>query len=219
MAKTCNQKAKILYLERMLWETGDTKALSMQEILEKLEGYGIHAERKSIYDDMEALRAFGMNVQYRRGSQGGYYLAERGENEEFAGEMFEKYNGDVSEDIEGTEVQAINQEEGEADTAVTETVENEAVETTTKHHAKKFKLLFDNGLRSEIENFLGNDAVYKEKEGGRFTATIHLEETPQLYGWLASLGRDVHILKPVKTAMAYRDYLKAIAKDYKGIEK
>ena len=36
---------------------------------------------------------------------------------------------------------------------------------------------------------------------------------------MAMMGKDVHILKPKKAAVAYRDYLKNIAKDYKGIDK
>ena len=33
------------------------------------------------------------------------------------------------------------------------------------------------------------------------------------------MGRDVVIAKPKKVVQAYRDYLKSIARDYKGIEK
>ena len=47
--------------------------VTMQEILAKLEEQGIRAERKSIYDDMETLRDFGMDIHYRRGREGGYY--------------------------------------------------------------------------------------------------------------------------------------------------
>ena len=53
MAKSNNQKAKILYLEKMLRETGEHRVISMQKILENLEKQGIRAERKSIYDDVE----------------------------------------------------------------------------------------------------------------------------------------------------------------------
>ena len=53
MAKSCNQKGKILYLQKMLSETTSQKPVTMQEILAKLEEQGIRAERKSIYDDME----------------------------------------------------------------------------------------------------------------------------------------------------------------------
>ena len=59
MAKSNNQKAKILYLEKMLRETGEHRVISMQKILENLEKQGIRAERKSIYDDVEVLRSFG----------------------------------------------------------------------------------------------------------------------------------------------------------------
>ena len=43
MAKSNNQKAKILYLEKMLLETGENRVISMQKILENLEKQGIRA--------------------------------------------------------------------------------------------------------------------------------------------------------------------------------
>ena len=55
MAKSTNQKAKILYLEKILQGTDETHPCTMQEILGRLQEYGISAERKSIYDDMEVL--------------------------------------------------------------------------------------------------------------------------------------------------------------------
>ena len=58
MAKSCNQKGKILYLQKMLSETTSQNPVTMQEILAKLEEQGIRAERKSIYDDMETLRDY-----------------------------------------------------------------------------------------------------------------------------------------------------------------
>ena len=75
MAKSMNQKGKILYLEKILRETGENHTCTMQDILGRLMEYGIHAERKSIYDDMEVLRSFGMDIQFKRGKPGGYYLA------------------------------------------------------------------------------------------------------------------------------------------------
>lgn len=75
MAKSNNQKAKILYLEKMLRETGEHHAISMQTILANLMEHGIRAERKSIYDDVEVLREFGMDIRYTRERPGGYYLA------------------------------------------------------------------------------------------------------------------------------------------------
>ena len=42
----------------------------MQEILDKLAECGINAERKSIYDDLDALRDFGLDVKYKKRKTG-----------------------------------------------------------------------------------------------------------------------------------------------------
>ena len=47
MAKKSNQKLKILYLAKILNEnTNDDNGITMPQIIEKLEGYGISADRK-----------------------------------------------------------------------------------------------------------------------------------------------------------------------------
>ena len=57
MAKSSNQKAKILYLmELFLEETDEEHPISRKGIEERLEKLGIRAERKSIYNDIETLR-------------------------------------------------------------------------------------------------------------------------------------------------------------------
>lgn len=78
MAKAFNQKLKILYLMQMLLqETDENHTISMQQILSELEQKGIAAERKSIYDDMETLRQFGMDIMFRKSQPAGYYLGSR----------------------------------------------------------------------------------------------------------------------------------------------
>ena len=79
MAKSSGQKLKLLYLIKMLEEnTDENHPMSTPDIIRYLEGKGIHAERKSIYNDMECLTEFGydvVQVQSRLG--GGYYLGSR----------------------------------------------------------------------------------------------------------------------------------------------
>jgi len=78
MAKSSNQKLKILYILQLLWEKSDEDhPVSMGRILEELERRGICAERKSIYDDMEALRYFGMDICQKKGRDAGYFLVNR----------------------------------------------------------------------------------------------------------------------------------------------
>lgn len=78
MPKSYNQKMKILYLMRILLEkTDEEHGLPMSDLIKELERYGINAERKSIYDDIEVLRVFGLDIENRRGKTGGYYIASR----------------------------------------------------------------------------------------------------------------------------------------------
>ena len=42
-----------------------------------LDGYGISVERKTVYEDIETLRIFGMKIENRRRKPSGYYLADR----------------------------------------------------------------------------------------------------------------------------------------------
>ena len=56
MAKKPNQKLKLIYLSRILQERTDAHhGLTLSEITAALKEYGISAERKSLYDDMEVL--------------------------------------------------------------------------------------------------------------------------------------------------------------------
>lgn len=63
MAKVSNQKLKIVYLMKILLEkTDETHSITMAEIISSLESYGITAERKSIYSDIESLRQYGLDI-------------------------------------------------------------------------------------------------------------------------------------------------------------
>ena len=201
MARSNNQKAKILYLEKMIRATGGTKAVSMQEILAALQEKGIRAERKSIYDDMEVLRTFGMDIRYKRERPGGYYLAGTSESEENT-----KEKNILPERAHGVE-------KGTAPGAGYEAL----VQFTEDRNKTRIRLVCTTGKKAEIREFFGEYGEYKEKENGSFTVTAELPENSRFYGWLVSMGKDVRILKPKKSAQAYRDYLKSLAKEYKGI--
>lgn len=79
MAKSNNQKLKLLYLIKILEEkTNEEHTLNATGLIEELEKYGITAERKSIYNDINQLIDFGydiINVKSRE--NGGYYMASR----------------------------------------------------------------------------------------------------------------------------------------------
>lgn len=78
MEKSQSNKLKILFLMKILLEqTDNDHSLTMSEIIEKLDGYGISAERKSIYTDLDTLREYGLNVEVKREKNVSYYIANR----------------------------------------------------------------------------------------------------------------------------------------------
>lgn len=78
MPKSSNQKLKLLYIIRTLMEISDERhPVSTAKIIEMLSRNGISAERKSIYDDIEALKVFGFDIEKTKVPPGGFYLASR----------------------------------------------------------------------------------------------------------------------------------------------
>ena len=78
MAKSGAQKLKLLRLYQILFrQTDEEHPLSVRQLIQELERDGITAERKSIYDDLEALRTLGVDVQSRKGSSPGWFIGER----------------------------------------------------------------------------------------------------------------------------------------------
>ncbi len=79
MSKSSNQKLKLLYVLKILHdETDDEHGISVPKLIERLSDMGIKAERKSIYDDFEVLRQFGVDViGEKTGSSYTYHMGKR----------------------------------------------------------------------------------------------------------------------------------------------
>lgn len=75
MPKCPRSKLKLLYLRDILNEkTDENNCLNAAEIISALSAYGISAERKSIYDDIEQLKAYGMDILH---TADGYCVGKR----------------------------------------------------------------------------------------------------------------------------------------------
>ena len=78
MARSANQKLKILYLMKIFLEKTDSEhSLTLAEIMAELQKHDITAERKSLYNDIEALRDFGLDIIQTRSKTTGYYIGSR----------------------------------------------------------------------------------------------------------------------------------------------
>lgn len=79
MAKSENQKLKLIYILKILMEkTDEEHPMTLLTLLEELQRYEITAERKSIYTDFENLRRFGVDViKIKKNRTSYYYIGKR----------------------------------------------------------------------------------------------------------------------------------------------
>jgi len=78
MPKSSNQKSKILHLMHiLLTQTDETHRLSINDLISKLAELDISVERKTIYDDIDTLRQYGIDIVMEKTKSYGYYVATR----------------------------------------------------------------------------------------------------------------------------------------------
>lgn len=78
MASNSNQKLKLLYIMKILLAKSDEKnLLTVNQIITELSLYGISAERKSIYTDIELLAEFGLDIICQKGRSNKYFIGSR----------------------------------------------------------------------------------------------------------------------------------------------
>ena len=78
MPKSFHQKLKILYLLKVFSEkTDEEHPMTVPDLISYLAEWGIQVERKTIYDDIETLRLYGLDILNRRERPSGFYLASR----------------------------------------------------------------------------------------------------------------------------------------------
>lgn len=240
MAKVFNQKIKILYLMQMMWlETDEDHVLNMQQILSKLEEKDIRAERKSIYDDFEVLRQFGLDIRFRKSQPSGYYLAERAfsvedvtylirlllleERKEMpvpADEtsiiepLIQKLRGQLS--VHQSDVQVVLEEPASKQDEKT-VVKEPGVSVLEERVGEKteIQILFKGKHMDAVLAYGGILEEPKEHKSGLYKVKMDTVVDEKFYGWMVSQGFGIKIVKPKTEAEAYRAHLKKLFKQYK----
>ncbi|MBQ9129873.1 MAG: WYL domain-containing protein, partial [Clostridia bacterium] len=78
MPKATGQKLRILYLLEILKRrTDETHSLTTAQLITALARYGVTADRKTIYDDLQALEDGGYDLLRAKGKKGGVKLLSR----------------------------------------------------------------------------------------------------------------------------------------------
>ena len=94
-------KLRTLYVMRILAENTDQDhILNATDICKLLEQqYQIHADRRTIYGEIEALRMFGVDIIQQKGKASGYYIGKRRLNyrAEITCRLYFKYSKFITE--------------------------------------------------------------------------------------------------------------------------
>lgn len=77
MAVQSNKMKTLFLMQILLQQTDEKHMMSANELAAALQEYGLKAERKSIYADIEALQGYGLDIVQQKGSNPGYYVASR----------------------------------------------------------------------------------------------------------------------------------------------
>ena len=78
MPKVSGQKLKLMYLYKILLaESDEEHPLSIKDLIDRLREYGITAERKSIYSDLESLEEYGIDLIRTRDTTTRWFIGER----------------------------------------------------------------------------------------------------------------------------------------------
>ncbi len=73
-----NLKLKVLHVYKILLEnTDENHIMSAAKIAEELEKHQLASDRRSIYNDIDSLIAFGVDVRVKKGNEHGYYIGRR----------------------------------------------------------------------------------------------------------------------------------------------
>lgn len=139
----------------------------------------------------DALRDFGLDVKYKRGRPGGYYIA---------GQTAAEKN----ETVPKSEPRPARREE-KAEPVIKEILVRRFTldENEIQDVEKPMKLLCRETIEKEVQEYFGSYGTYKNKESGYISVTAPQIAGPQFFGWLTAMGRDITIVKPKKTAAAY----------------
>lgn len=64
-------------MDILIHRTDEFHPMNTQQLIEELSNYGIEAERKSIYNDIDELIMYGLDIINKKGKPSGYYVASR----------------------------------------------------------------------------------------------------------------------------------------------
>ena len=203
MSKKANQKAKLLYLQQILLEETDEKhVLTVQQLIERLAELEIPAERKSLYDDIATLQAFGLDVIATRSRANIYRIGSR---------LFTLSELQLLAEAV-VKSSAITQNKAQKLVDKLARLASRYQAETLRENLKAQK--YDNEIVPVVLEYLADSKVKKSKE-----ETSVIEGTAVVdqafYGWMFGFGNKVKVTEPANVKKDFVKYCKKVLNQYK----
>lgn len=216
MSKKANQKAKLLHLQQILLEETDEKhVLTVQQLIERLAELEIPAERKSLYDDISTLQAFGLNVIATRSRANIYRVGSR----LFTLQELQLMVDSVvkSSAISKNKAQKLVEKLTRLGSRYQAETLLEGLKAQKYEDAELLcpvELRCSNELVPVVLEYLADSKVRKSKE-----ETSVIEGTAVVdqafYSWLFGLGNKVKVTEPANVKKDFVKYCKKVLNQYK----
>lgn len=226
MPNISEKKMKLLHIGRFLLEkTDEAHTVTLPQILEELKNCGITAERKSIYDDIETLRGFGIPIEKRKTRTFEYFMKDRRFSLEEIKFLVDAVNRSSALSRKRREA-LVNKlktlcsvyQAQELEAAVSSGATNSASAAVKEHggNGEKVTLEFTRPLLEQVTERFGSEITVEASGKNKLRTTVRTTLEQDFFSWLFSLGTDAKLLSPKKAAEQFREKAKAMAKLYKS---
>lgn len=78
------------------------------------------------------------------------------------------------------------------------------------------RLLCKSYLAGVVIDRFGSDVWMVPQDNEHFSATVTVTVSPQFFGWVTAIGKDMHIEGPEEVKRAYQEYLQGIMHEYES---
>ena len=198
METTKNLRA--LYLAKILYEqTDEDHPLSTNQLIEALQNeFGISAHRVTIYEDMEQLRSFGVDIYTIKSTQNKYYLAER---------LFDLPERKLLIDaVESSKFITAKKSQELVGKITQLSSRNKADELKRTLYAEG-RIKPENEKIYYIVDRFGEDVETFPVDGKTFQASVLVTASKPFFGWVFGFDGKVRITAPAKVKREYEKML------------
>lgn len=226
-----NQKLKILYLAKILLENTDVNHdMTLQEIIDQLAAYDVTAERKSLYDDIAQLDAFGIQIKKTQYGKTYHYQVSNRDfelaelkllvdsvasakfiTEEKSNQLIKKIEHLASKQ-EASMLQRQVYVSGRVKSMNKDIMEN--VDAIHNAIAQNVEILCENGLAGVMIDRFGKDVPMLKVDEEHFKVVTKVAASSHFIHWVMALGSGAKITAPENLVKEVKEEIQRLSAQY-----